>query len=72
MKIPAHVAKNAKCENNRQWKSKKRWEARELERRLNDLSMGCAYFPRGFEDVEVIRRALSRIIDDLSVKNWGR
>lgn len=79
MKIPTHVIHNSKVENARQWKAKKRREARELKRALNVFRHGCAYLPSGgvgrygaSRDVDIINDAIDRIIDDLSVKNWGR
>jgi hypothetical protein len=72
MKVPAHVIKNSKCKDGREWKSKKRKQARAARKAIDALRSGCAYFPNDSTDVEIAAKAIDRIIEDISVENYGR
>ncbi|MFW0778487.1 MAG: hypothetical protein ACN2B6_12300 [Rickettsiales bacterium] len=72
MKIPKHILENSKCETQREWKGKKRKQAREVKKSLNELMLGCAYFPNGTHDVDAAIIAIERVIEDISIENFGR
>ena len=72
MKVPAYVLKNSKCKDSREWKSKKRKQARAARKAVDALCSGCAHFPDGSADVEIASNAIDRIIEDISIKNFGR
>ncbi len=71
MAIPRHALKNSKCKSSREWKSLKRKQARLAKRAIDDLRQGCAYFPSDSYDVEDAAASIDRIIDDISVENFG-
>jgi hypothetical protein len=56
----------------RQWKARKRREAKELEMALGVYRMGCAYTPASTSFVGEIARNIATIRQELSVKSWGR
>ena len=56
----------------RRFKAGARARAKHVNRALNELQLGCAFFPNGSEGVRRIRVALEKVIADISVKNWGR
>ena len=41
-------------------------------RAVNELRMGCAYFPESYYKVELISKTLEDLASELSVRNWGR
>ena len=72
MRVPAHVIKNSRCKDGREWKSLKRKQARAARKAIDVLGSGCAYFPNDSTDVDIAAKAIDRIIADISVKNFGR
>ena len=72
MRVPQYVIANQGCRNAREWKSKKRKQARAAKKAIGSLMAGGAYFPSGHFDVDIAAKAIDRIIDDISVKNFGR
>jgi glutamate racemase len=72
MIIPKYVLENSKCTTSREWKSKKREQARAARKAIDTLRAGCAHFPSGADDLEEAAQAIDRICADISVENWGR
>lgn len=70
--IPEWVPRNAKVATRRLWKALKRRQLRTLDRALDDLRMGCAYFPGGAQRVEAISDQVKALRAELSAKEWGR
>jgi hypothetical protein len=56
----------------RGFKKSKRALIREISKLVSDLRLGCAFFPSGNKDCEVLQNAVDRIKADISIKNWGR
>jgi len=56
---------------NRQWKSLKRKELKEIRRAVNMYRPGSAYCP-GYEDFIKLEKILSKLIDMHGVYKWGR
>lgn len=54
------------------FRKSKRWAIRKILRHIAFLRRGCAYFPGGSKDVELMQRAAERVKADISTKNWGR
>lgn len=54
------------------FRKSKRRSIRAILRQIDFLCLGCAYFPNGNKDVDILRRAAERIKEDVSVKKWGR
>lgn len=55
-----------------QWKSRKRREAKALERAFNVFRMGCAHTPLCNSEILVLQQTISSIRKQLSVKEWGQ
>ena len=55
----------------RQFKSKKRQQLKEVERALDEYRLGCAGSP-AYPYIHELENALHAMIDAQSVKNWGR
>lgn len=68
--IPEHVIKQ--YGSARAFRARKRKALRELQRALNDLRLGCGYFPNGSRGVDNIDYEIQILTRELSVKNWGR
>lgn len=64
---PDHAFPNARA-----FKAEKRRHLRVLKRALDDLRMGCAYFPSGTIHVERIAHEIEELTRELSAKEWGR
>lgn len=59
--------------SSRAYKKTKRKQLRILKRALDDLRMGCAYFPvSGASLVKVISQQVETLEWELSAKAWGR
>lgn len=71
MALPKHVLKNSKCKTSREWKSLKRKQARAAKKAIGELRSGCAYFPNDSNDVEEAANAVDRVIEDISIDNFG-
>jgi len=69
-KLPEHVVKQHG--SSRAFRAAKRTALRNLEAALNELRIGCAYFPSGGVAVSRIDYEVKILKRELSVKNWGR
>lgn len=69
-KLPEHVIKQHG--SSRAFRAAKRTALRNLETALNELRLGCAYFPSGGQAVSRIEYEVKILKRELSVKNWGR
>lgn len=56
----------------REFRSKKRQEARVVRRALVILRRGCAFVPEGPSRVEAATREIDALIDAMSIKRWGQ
>jgi len=54
----------------RQWKSLKRQELKEIIKALGTFHLGCAYAP-AYDEITEIGKLLATAKDKLSVKKWG-
>jgi intergrase/recombinase len=71
-RLPAYVVKQYEG-GARGFKKLKREQLKALDRLYTDLRTGCAFFPGdGYRQMDVIEKALNRLIDLLSEKGWGR
>jgi hypothetical protein len=70
--IPDYVLRNAKVATRRLWKALKRRQLRALDKAVDDLRMGCAYFPDGAQRVETISKEVAALRRELSAMEWGR
>jgi hypothetical protein len=69
--LPEHIVQD--YGSSRAFKAAKRKQLRILKRALNDLRMGCAYFPvSGSSLVQVIDQQVRTLEWELAAKNWGR
>lgn len=67
-KLPEHIKNEGYTMHS--WRIEKRKQARIVKKALKDLRMGCAYTPA--RDIGVISNTIEKIIDELSIKNWGK
>lgn len=66
--LPDHVKKDFPTMH--AWRSHKRRQAKIARRAVHDLLIGCAFTPA--RQIGVILGEMDRVIEELSVKNWGR
>ncbi len=71
MQIPDFVLENTGTFSSRKFKSLKRKQLRIVSKAVDNLRAGCAYFPNGLNNIEIITEHVERIKYDISVKNWG-
>jgi hypothetical protein len=69
--VPRYIAERY-VGGGRAFKSERRQALRRLKAALGDLRTGCAYFPSGSHDVEIVKAVVDRIEKDISIANWGR
>lgn len=69
-KVPKHVAE--RFGSARAFRARARTLVRELDKQVEDLRLGCAYFPTGSKPLEKIAEQVSLLRTELSVKKWGR
>lgn len=69
--IPRYVTEKYK-NGARGFKSQKRQQLRQLKKALNDLRIGCAFFPCAMDPVDAIAERVQYLERELSIKNWGR
>ena len=55
-----------------EFRKSKRHAIRSIIRQINFLRLGCAYFPSGEKDVDVMASAADRIKSDVSTRRWGK
>ena len=55
----------------RQWKSQKRKELKEVIKTLDTFTLGCAYVP-AYDEINQVGKLLKEAKDKLSVKKWGK
>jgi len=70
MSVPNWLLKKEKL-TQRQWKSRKRQELKEIIKTLSTFHLGCAYVP-AYDEVMEIGKLLAKAKDKLSIKKWGR
>ena len=56
----------------RQWKSKKRKELKQLIKLFENYRLGCFYCPNYDTEIQDLERVLEQMKESHSVKNWGR
>lgn len=66
-KYPAHAFPNVQA-----FRSEKRQQLRVLKKAAEAMRMGCAYLPDGGEGLKLIEDRIAVMLDQLSVKQWGR
>ena len=71
-KIPKYVLKNMRLDSARKFKAQKRWEVKNVLEAIKTLGTGSAYLPSGSDYVMKTSKAMRKLKDELSVKNWGR
>lgn len=71
-KIPEYVLRSDGVTSSRDFRALKRAQAREVEKALDKLRIGCAYTPEGPKICDGIQFLLERYRWLLSVKEWGR
>ena len=57
---------------NRQWKSRKRKELKEVIRAFDNYRTGCAYCPGEDGEADQLGKLLEQMKEAHSVKEWGR
>ena len=70
VQLPEHVI--ADWGSARNFREDKRRLVREMAQTLDELRVGCAYFPNGSRGVENIMYELEILKRELSIKSWGR
>lgn len=68
--IPAHIVEQ--YGSARKFRSEKRTQLRSLRMALNNLHVGCAFFPSGRSHIREIEQHVNALEIELSVKQWGR
>jgi hypothetical protein len=67
LQYPTHAYPDA-----RTFKAEKRRHLREVKRAVDQLRLGCAYFPGGSHRVDAISDQIEELQRELSAKEWGR
>lgn len=69
-KLPDHVVKQ--YGSTRAFKARKRQLVKEARKLVDEIRLGCAYFPEGSRGIEAADYELKVLARSLSVKSWGR
>jgi len=69
--VPSHISRKYK-QGAHGFRAEKRRQGMALDKALDDLRFGCAFFPCGSEPIEKIDELIAVIRQSISVKNWGR
>lgn len=68
--VPNHIVKQYGSAH--AFKAHKRALVKQMRTLLNDLALGCAFFPDGGANVSRMQYELKVLAAELSVKSWGR
>ena len=71
--VPKWALKNMGLRSQREYKSLKRKQVRQVIKEMESLQLGCAY-AAGYEDglIDRINADLKELKERMSVNNWGR